>query len=192
MARMVVEDYGVQTYGDAILPLLEAQRKMETNAWKLAGGVLKPSQVNGIEGFDQRVAGEKSQPALRRARSVSANLWPPWAGRRPQATTAPTSIFSLLYLDPLAGLDPTAAAIEETRELGERAMYYTQRMPTLVELAGGGAGVSTRRPAGIAAGVERRQPARRRRRKFLPRPRSNCPNSSTTSARPPSSSFLTA
>ena len=54
-------------------------------------------------------------------------------GRMPsQSGTAPTSIFSLLYLDPLAGLDPTAAAIEETRELGERVMYYTQRMPNLL------------------------------------------------------------
>ena len=54
-------------------------------------------------------------------------------GRMPsQSATAPTSIFSLLYLDPLAGLDPTAAAIEETRELGERVMYYTQRMPSLL------------------------------------------------------------
>jgi DNA repair ATPase RecN len=38
----------------------------------------------------------------------------------------------LLFLDPLAGLDPTAAAIQETRELGERAMYYSQRMPQLL------------------------------------------------------------
>jgi hypothetical protein len=48
------------------------------------------------------------------------------------ATTSPTSVFSLLYLDPLAGLDPTTAAIEETQRLGERAMYYTQRMPQLL------------------------------------------------------------
>ena len=38
----------------------------------------------------------------------------------------------MLFLDPLAGLDPTAAAIQETRELGERAMYYSQRMPQLL------------------------------------------------------------
>ena len=49
-----------------------------------------------------------------------------------QAATAPTSLFSLLYLDPLAGLDPTSAAIQETRELGERVMYYSQRMPKLL------------------------------------------------------------
>ena len=66
MARMVIEDYGMQTYGDAIKPLLEAQCRMETNAWTLAGGVLKPSQVKGIEGLDCGVAGEKSQPALHR------------------------------------------------------------------------------------------------------------------------------
>ena len=54
-------------------------------------------------------------------------------GKTPtQLTTGPTSIFSLLYLDPLAGLDPAAAAIQETRELGERAMYYSQRMPMLL------------------------------------------------------------
>src|SRR5208283_2461220 len=54
-------------------------------------------------------------------------------GQMPKAvTTAPNSIFSLLYLDPLAGLDPTAAAIQETRQLAERAMYYSQRMPMLL------------------------------------------------------------
>ena len=60
------------------------------------------------------------------------NLFQPWAKLRRRQTSSPTSIFSLLYLDPLAGLDPTAAAIQETRELGERAMYYSQRMPMLL------------------------------------------------------------
>ncbi len=131
MARMVIEGYGVHTYGDAILPLLEAQRNLETNAWTMAGGVLKPSQQQELRDLikewraknpDQRYIGQV------RFREFVAAL-----GRMPsQTATAPTSIFSLLYLDPLAGLDPTAAAIEETRELGERVMYYTQRMPNLL------------------------------------------------------------
>ncbi|MEI9960269.1 MAG: hypothetical protein WDM76_03785 [Limisphaerales bacterium] len=54
-------------------------------------------------------------------------------GKSPKPeTTAPTSIFSLLFIDPLAGLDPTTAAVQETRLLGERAVYYTQRLPTLL------------------------------------------------------------
>ena len=53
MARMVMEDYGVETYGDAILPLLNTQRNLETNAWTLAGGVLKPSQQQELRDLIQ-------------------------------------------------------------------------------------------------------------------------------------------
>jgi hypothetical protein len=131
MARMVIESNGVETYGDTVRPLLDAQIDMESNAWTMAGGVLKPSQQKELRDLinewrtknpNQRYIG-----AIRFREFVSA------LGKAPaQASSSPTSIFSLLYLDPLAGLDPTAAAIEETRELGERAMYYSQRMPALL------------------------------------------------------------
>ena len=131
MARMVVEEYGVGTYGDAIQPLLEAQRSLETNAWNLAGGVLKPSQQQELRGLIQEWRAK--HPHQRYIGPIRFGEFVAALGRTPtKATSAPTSIFSLLYLDPLAGLDPTAAAIEETRELGERAMYYSQRMPTLL------------------------------------------------------------
>jgi hypothetical protein len=131
MARMVVEGYGVKTYGDAIRPLLDAQRNLETNIWMMAGSVLKPSQQkelrNLIEEWRRQNPDQHYVGQIRFREFVAA------LGKMPsQAATSPTSIFSLLYLDPLAGLDPTAAAIEETRELGERAMYYTQRMPSLL------------------------------------------------------------
>ncbi len=131
MARIVVEGYGVQTYGDTILPLLDAQRRLETNVWTMAGGVLRPTQQKElrdlIEEWRQKNPNQHYIGQIRFREFVTA------LGKMPsQAATAPTSLFSLLYLDPLAGLDPTAAAIEETRELGERAMYYTQRMPSLL------------------------------------------------------------
>jgi hypothetical protein len=44
----------------------------------------------------------------------------------------PASVFGLLFLDPMAGLDPTVRAVEETRYLAERVLYYGQRMPMLV------------------------------------------------------------
>ena len=131
MGRMVVEDYGVDTFGDAITPLLIAQRNLETNAWTLASGMLKPSQQvelrNLINEWRAKNPHQRYVGPIRFREFVTA------LGKLPtQATTAPTSIFSLLYLDPLAGLDPTAAAIQETREMGERAMYYSQRMPMLL------------------------------------------------------------
>ena len=131
MARMVVEDYGVQTYGDAIQPLLDAQRNLETNAWTLAGGVLKPSQQKELR--DLIAEWRAKNPNQRYVGPIRFREFISALGKMPtQSATAPTSIFSLLYLDPLAGLDPTAAAIQETRDLGERAMYYTQRMPMLL------------------------------------------------------------
>ncbi len=131
MARIVVEDYAMTNYGPQALPLLEAQRSQESNAWTLAGRILKPAQENELK--DLILEWRKQNPHQLNVGPIHFGEFVTALGRTPtQSSSAPTSIFSLLYLDPLAGLDPTAAAIEETRELGERAMYYTQRMPTLL------------------------------------------------------------
>ncbi len=131
MARMVVEGYGQETYGDVVLPLLDVQRSLESNAWTMASGVLRPAQQQELKDMIQEW--RVKNPNVRYIGSIRFREFVSALGKMPsQSSTAPTSIFSLLYLDPLAGLDPTAAAIEQTRELGERAMYYTQRMPGLL------------------------------------------------------------
>jgi hypothetical protein len=131
VSRMVVEDYGVETFGDAVLPLLEVQRQQEARAWDLAGGMLKPGQQQELRDLIQEW--RKKYPHQRYVGAIRFNEFLTALGRMPQqSSTSPNSIFSLLFLDPFAGLDPTAAAIEETRRLGERAMYYTQRMPQLL------------------------------------------------------------
>ncbi|HXI71781.1 MAG TPA: hypothetical protein VNN22_15605 [Verrucomicrobiae bacterium] len=131
MARMVIQDYGVDTFGDAILPLLVAQQRLETNVWTMASGVLKPAQQKELK--DLILEWRAKNPHQRYIGPIRFREFVSALGRAPtKANSGPTSLFSLLYLDPLAGLDPTAAAIEETRELGERAMYYSQRMPMLL------------------------------------------------------------
>jgi hypothetical protein len=131
LARMAVEDHGMETYGGAVLPLLEAHRQLESNAWAMAHGILKPSQVRElkdlIEEWRLKNTSRHYVGQVRFQEFVTI-----LGGVPTSAKTAPTSIFSLLYIDPLARLDPTVGAIEEMRELGERAMYYTQRMPTLL------------------------------------------------------------
>ena len=121
----------LQTYGDAARPMLETQRQQETNAWKLADGMLKPGQQQELRDLIQEW--RKKYPNQRYVGAVRFNEFVTALGKTPtQSTSSPNSIFGLLFLDPFAGLDPTAAAIEETRRLGERAMYYTQRMPQLL------------------------------------------------------------
>ena len=131
MARMVIEDYGTENYGDAIRPLLAAQKKMETNVWATARGVLKPSQEKELK--DLIAEWRVKNPHQRYVGPIRFREFVSALGKTPtKLNSGSTSLFSLLYLDPLAGLDPTAAAIQETRDLGERAMYYSQRMPTLL------------------------------------------------------------
>jgi hypothetical protein len=48
-----------------------------------------------------------------------------------KASTA-NSVFNLLNLDPLAGLDPVTAQIAETRLFAERALFVAQHMPTIL------------------------------------------------------------
>jgi hypothetical protein len=45
----------------------------------------------------------------------------------------PSSVFKLLDIDPLAGLDPATRELTETRLFGERAMFIVQHMPQLLE-----------------------------------------------------------
>lgn len=44
----------------------------------------------------------------------------------------PQSVFALLRIDPLSGLNPTSREIEQSRLLAERAFYYVQRAPQLI------------------------------------------------------------
>jgi hypothetical protein len=131
ISRLVMEDYVEQRLGKEATPLLEAHRRMENSLWGSINRVLTPAQQQQLRDliaqWRQRNPNQR-YAAVTRLRELAIAV-----GQTPQAgKTAPSSIFSLLFLDPLAGLDPTAAAIQETRRLAERAMYYTQRMPMLL------------------------------------------------------------
>jgi hypothetical protein len=41
-------------------------------------------------------------------------------------------VFSLLYVDPLAGMEPAVREVAQTRMFGERVLFVTQKMPTLL------------------------------------------------------------
>ena len=97
--------------------------------------------------------------------------------------TKPGSVFSLLGVDPLAGMDPAVREIAQTRLFAERALFVTQKMPMLlrwqtellsvnaVEMPAVQQLVSN--STQIAASVER----------FAARRRASCPAKSAPSAR---------
>ncbi len=52
----------------------------------------------------------------------------------PSEAGSSTGLFHLLGIDPLSGLDPAVRELAQTREFGERAIYWAQRLPNLVDM----------------------------------------------------------
>jgi hypothetical protein len=114
----------------AFYPWLESSRVLETNAWKIAEGVLTAEQQQEFRSAIEQWLSEN--------RGSSAGFF-----MRPQALASgirqsaenesrPGSVFSLVGLDPTTGLDPAVREVTRTRLFAERALFSFQHMPFLV------------------------------------------------------------
>jgi hypothetical protein len=131
LSRMVQEDHWFPTHGAAAKPLLDIHRQLEREAWLLLEKTLKPEQQKELRSLiaEWRAA----NPNQRYIAQVSLRGFAEAAGKIPPPDKVrPGSLFSLFMVDPLAGLDPAARAIEQTRYTAERSLYYFQRMPNLL------------------------------------------------------------
>jgi hypothetical protein len=130
VSRMVME-HEVERFGPEALPWLEQHKKLEAMAWLAVSRALKPGQQQELKDLIQEW--RRQNPDIRYVGATRLQELATAVGKAPQAMArGPNSIFSLLFLDPMAGLDPTAEAIAEARQFAERAMYYSQRMPNLL------------------------------------------------------------
>jgi hypothetical protein len=131
-SRMVIEDTkSRELFGGSLEPLLETHRNLEATAWNLADQFLEPSEHKELA--DLFAEWRRQNPNERNVSGVHFREFALALGKASTpGTVKATSIFSLLYLDPFAGLDPTTIAIEQSRELAARTIAYAERMPTLL------------------------------------------------------------
>ncbi len=132
MQRMVFErHWSPQVFGNRGDMWLKALRELEASIWEHAALVATGEELAELRGTVEAFVNDHpnitqvSQYRLgdiRKARGISI-----------AAPARSTSIFRLLYLDPLANLDPTARELMESRLLGERAFYYAKRLPFLLD-----------------------------------------------------------
>jgi hypothetical protein len=106
-------------------------RNAETNIWGLAGKVLNPEQQTELRSAITAWCRQNPLPeSVLAARAVD------FASQVAQANKSDSaeldSVFNLLALDPLSGLDPATREIAQTRLLAERALFVTQKMPMLL------------------------------------------------------------
>ncbi|MHC4128968.1 MAG: hypothetical protein ACYTE6_10760 [Planctomycetota bacterium] len=131
LERTVVEEHFMPLFGDRMLPVLNVLKTAEAEIWELAGQVLEPEQVEELHEIINRWrADHPDQTVINTVRLSELGQY-----RRQIRETGGkqrSSVFSFLYVDPLAGLDPTMREIQRTRELTERVFFYSERVPVLV------------------------------------------------------------
>ena len=118
------EHWQPKVFGESARPMLEHCRNAETNIWQLAATVLQPKHQAELR---QAIEVWTRQNPL--AENVLAARAVGFASQAAEASKAgavtPGSVFSLLNVDPLAGMDPAVREIAQTRLFAERALYVT-------------------------------------------------------------------
>jgi hypothetical protein len=133
LSRMAVEDRWMKaTNQPALEPWLATSRELETNIWQLAASEWTPAYVKELhETIDRWIA---QNPQARGTFFVRPQEFASMVVHKDKVETDVHSVFSMVNLDPTAGLDPAVREITKTRLLAERAMFTFQRMPYLLRL----------------------------------------------------------
>jgi hypothetical protein len=111
---------------------VEIYRRAESDVWATAGKALTREQQDELRGlidrWRQEHPGQYYVVHLRFA-NLAEDL-----GLDPRSPRGklPGSIFGLLHVDPLAGLDPVTAEMRNYRAMSERMMYMAVRMPRVL------------------------------------------------------------
>jgi DNA-binding GntR family transcriptional regulator len=132
LSRMVVEDSPTALAGGPTSPALAMYRALEQEAWANAATTLTPAQLEELRGLI--ATWREKNPKVVLVGFVHFAEFAESAGGSPEARKKPGSLFGLIGLDPLADLDPAVRQIEQSRLLAERAIFYMQRVPYLMDL----------------------------------------------------------
>lgn len=131
-SRMVVETYWMPgVYGESARPFLDVCRDAETQLWQIATPLLTTTQQEELRQTIQTLHQQDSDPPI--FLPIQAlNFVTAVAKVGQKKRSEPSSVFSLLMLDPLSGLDPATRELAETRMFAQRALFLAQRMPDLL------------------------------------------------------------
>ena len=134
LSRMVIEDDWItKRFGERATPVREAYRRLEAQARELGKEAVTAQQFAQL----QRTIDEwrAQNPHINAVAYVHFSDFAQSIGHpSPGEAGSSTGLFHLLGIDPLSGLDPAVRELAQTREFGERAIFWAQRLPNLVDM----------------------------------------------------------
>jgi hypothetical protein len=133
LTRMRVDNYWKdQSKNQDIQPVLKAFRESEAEIWRISATVLEPDQQgelrSALTDWLSKNPKLRFTPDMADLDFVSEIR----TFSRTRTSSAPASVFSLLMIDPLSGLDPAAKELAETRLMAERALFLSRHLPELI------------------------------------------------------------
>jgi hypothetical protein len=133
LKRESVEAHWVPTLlGEEGKPVADAHRRGEAEAWAAAQRVLSRSQCNQLRKLiDDWRRDHPQQYYVGYTRFSDFDAYRNLTPESAEAKT-PGSLFSMFYVDPLAGLDPVTRELRNYRALTERLSYVGSRLPILM------------------------------------------------------------
>jgi hypothetical protein len=131
-SRLLVEAYWLpEVYGESARPFLETCREAETQLWQIATPLLTTAQQEELRRTIHTLhQQDRNSRILLPTQALNFATAGATVGQTQRAE--PASVFSLLMLDPLSGLDPATRELAETRLFAERALFIAHRMPNLL------------------------------------------------------------
>ena len=131
LSRMVVHD-SWKAEGEPALNVQETYRSLEAEAWGLVEGVLTQEQVASLH---QTITQWRARnPNVRAVSYIHFRDFAQGVGAAGQNNAGTASLLAIVGIDPLSNLDPAVQEIAQTRQLAERAIFYMQRAPDLLDM----------------------------------------------------------
>ncbi|MBS3953907.1 MAG: hypothetical protein KGZ88_13240 [Methylomicrobium sp.] len=131
--RMNFEGYWTPKFsGESAEPYRYASEQVEKEIWRIAEAALKKEQVAELR--TAILDWHKQHPDVRSPRDLGSLGFASeisQMNRSPKAGIT-SSVFNLLAIDPLAGLDPATRELASSRLFAERGLFLARHMPTLV------------------------------------------------------------
>ncbi|MGR9036831.1 MAG: hypothetical protein ACU83O_09615 [Gammaproteobacteria bacterium] len=131
--RMNVEDRWIPTlYGESARPYLLASQQVEKEIWRIAERTLKQEQLSELRAAIK--TWHEQHPTVRSLSDVGSLSFASEVAQINRSSRAgiTSSVFNLLVIDPLAGLDPATRELANTRLFAERGLFLARHMPTLI------------------------------------------------------------
>jgi hypothetical protein len=132
LLRVTVEEFFVPKYGECALPMLQASVGAEAWIGGLTAEWLSEEQLDELRQVVDDWRRRYPDPEIllfARALGISETMA---TSEGEDLRRGPSSVFSLLKVDPLSGMEPATREMTQARMAAERGLYIVQRIPHIV------------------------------------------------------------